>query len=146
MVVLQKNISVIEVQWSPPLQPNGRLQAYTIFVSPPVPPISLSVNALRRNATLYIDFEAKKEYTVTVTATNHLYESSHSTPVKFHYDDVEMVNGVNNLKVDKKTENSVTLSWTKSNVSDVYQITPRVKPPYPQMKAILVKEVPYTGW
>lgn len=143
--MVQKNISLIQVQWSPPARPNGELQSYTIFVSPPIPPVSLSVNALRRNATLHYEFEAKKEYTVTVTANNHMYESNHSAPFKFRYDDVEMVNGVSNLKVDKKTEYTVTLSWAKNNANNTYLITPRVKPPYPIIRPILVQEVPYTG-
>lgn len=142
--VVKKNMSLIEVRWSPPIHPNGKLQAYTIFLSPPTPPFSLSVNAMRKNATLYFDFEAKKEYTITVTANNQMYESNHSAPFKFRFDDVEMVNGVANLKVDKKTENSITLSWTHTN-GTMYHIAPRVKPPYPQINAILTYDVPYTG-
>ncbi|XP_065222382.1 sortilin-related receptor-like [Planococcus citri] len=144
VAVTVRNTSLIEVSWQPPVSPNGQLQGYTVFLTPPYPPFSLSVHHSRRNISLYYEFENQKNYTVTVAATNVHFESDTSAPSRFSIKSSEFDNGVRNLKIDKKTETSVTLSWAKSNISDTYSVRPRIMPPYATPPTYTVKEIPFT--
>lgn len=53
----QRNGSRVEVNWQPPIHPNGQITGYQVFMSPPFPVKSVFVQSVKTSYTFDEEFE-----------------------------------------------------------------------------------------
>ncbi|XP_017764096.1 PREDICTED: sortilin-related receptor-like [Eufriesea mexicana] len=136
VTVTQKNGTRVEVTWQPPLNPNGVIRLYEVFVAPPHPPIRF----IRKNTSVILDmsFEAGKNYSFWVIAKNTQQESASSNVATLTFDGSANIDNIEDLKVVATTNYSVTLRWKKMENADCYLISPKGPATYPAMSMIII--------
>lgn len=139
ITAVQTNGSHVLLSWNKPIHPNGQIINYQICWYPPLPPIKLNLNGNETAHLLSAYFEPDQEYSFYVIAINKAYEGKRSKVVKLKFDGDAKLNEVEELKVEKKTENTVTLSWKYTKTVEGFTIA--VIPPdnYPQMMSRVTK-------
>ena len=129
----QKNGTRIEVSWQPPHVPNGLITGYDVFMTPPIPP--MTVHTQKTSVIIDTAFEAAKNYSFWVVAKNKEYASGSSNVQTITFDGSANIDHIEDLKVIDKTNHSVTLSWKKIDAADGYIITPRAPLGYPVIQS-----------
>lgn len=130
VVAVQKNGTVVEVSWRPPLYPNGLITGYELYVSPPLPPRQYPTSKTSALVGIVPGFG---EYSFWVIAKNRRASSITSTIATLVFDGAAIIEEVKDLKVSETTNNSVTLTWKKVNGAEGYNVTPRAPLPYPML-------------
>lgn len=131
ITVVQQSASQVQVSWLAPVQTNGPITEFTVCMTPPIPPMCKNVHSSKTKVLMDSDFSPKMNYSFWVVAKNSRYESSSSAVVELHFDDAAFIEGIKGLYVDKKTDQSITLSWQKIDDAEGYIIHPRANIPYP---------------
>ncbi|XP_044254445.1 sortilin-related receptor-like isoform X1 [Tribolium madens] len=139
VTAVQTNGSHVLLSWNKPTHPNGQIINYEIGWYPPRPPIKLKLNGNETAHLLSAYFEPNREYNFYVIAHNKKYESKQSKVTKLKFDGDAKLHEIQNVKVDKKTENSVTLSWKYNKTVEGYTVA--IIPPndYPRMLSRVTK-------
>lgn len=127
----QQNGTRVEVSWRPPMNPNGPIVGYQIFVTPPIPPQSY----YQQKTSLVVNtaFEAGVNYSFWVVAKTKEHESNSSNLATLTFDGSANIDNIKNLIVTATTNSTVTLSWDKQPIADGYHVTPIPPQPYPAM-------------
>ncbi|XP_046432202.1 sortilin-related receptor-like isoform X1 [Neodiprion fabricii] len=133
----QKNGTKIEVSWRPPLCPYGPITGYEVFMQPPIPPKSYTV----QKTSLIIDtaFEADKKYSFWVIAKNKEYESNSSIVEIIVFDGAANIDDIENLSVLAVTNSTVSLTWDKRPNVTGYHVTPKGPDPYPALRTTITE-------
>lgn len=134
----QRNGTRVEVSWRPPIRPNGPITGYEVFVSPPIPPTSYSLQ--KTSWIIETAFEAGTNYSFWVIARNRENESNSSNVETLVFDGAANIDDIKHLSVIAMTNLSVTLTWDKIANVNGYHVNPRGPPPYPALRPITTAE------
>ncbi|XP_050441242.1 sortilin-related receptor-like isoform X2 [Adelges cooleyi] len=139
VIVKQVNAEEVQVTWTRPENPAGRISSYNVYIEPPHPPMVLSVEADFNNATQSYPvrsslYKKNIEYSFWVTARSSEYESERSAVKRFHFDEDSLVDIDLKLNVTNTTENTITLCWESIDYAEgfnVMSVAPVKDGPYP---------------
>ena len=134
VTAVQRNGTRVEVSWHTPMHSNGAITSYEVFMTPPIPPVSLQ--AFQKTQISIEDaFESGKNYSFWVVAKNVKYESVSSNVATLTFDGSADINKIEDLYVIEKTNHSVKLSWKQMQNADSYIITPVGPLSYPKLES-----------
>ncbi|XP_073946301.1 sortilin-related receptor-like isoform X2 [Choristoneura fumiferana] len=127
--VTQLTGSRISVAWDPPKTPQGQLQSYTVYYTPPIPPMEIMTRSTETNMTIKGYFKPNKNYSFWVTATNGAFTSNSSEVQTIMFDDVGDVDDLSNVSLARINESTAFLTWPKIRGIEGYKLL--VRPPRP---------------
>ncbi|TRY76952.1 hypothetical protein TCAL_09210 [Tigriopus californicus] len=117
----------IRVSWTPPRNPNGRLERYIIRVSPN----NREYEQVANQTSITIDgmFEPKRKYSFTVTAVNYDYYGEPSSPMEIVFNNNMVEERVEDLRILNVGANSVAVSWRSIPSIDQFKLNYKNKNP-----------------
>ncbi|XP_011301031.1 sortilin-related receptor [Fopius arisanus] len=130
VTAVQRNGSRVEVSWKVPLQPNGPISGYDVYMSPP----NLNFSTQKTSYVIDIPYTAGQTYLFWVIAKNRDLQSNSSIIAKLTFDGSANIDDIRGLRIIDTTNNSVHLTWDKHVGVDGYHVTPRASVPYPVLK------------
>ncbi|KAF6211596.1 hypothetical protein GE061_012109 [Apolygus lucorum] len=140
--VKQINVTHVDVEWTPPLKPNGNLAYYEVFIKPPIPPLRFPVFAANVSATVEGRFIHGESYSVWVTATNEIGPTA-SNIVRFTADDAASVGSVPNFVVVRINDTSVGWTWSPVKDAEGYEVEVWAHLPYAYLPTVRTNDTQY---
>lgn len=136
VTAVQRNGSRVEVSWRAPLQPNGVITGYEVYVAPP----TLHFSTDKTSHVIDIPYTADETYSFWVISKNREHDSNSSIIVKLTFDGSSNIDDIKGLRVIDTTNNSAHLTWNKLAGVDGYHVTPRAPLPYPVLNTSLTRD------
>nr|CAD7443909.1 unnamed protein product [Timema bartmani] len=140
LTVVQLTSSQVQVSWMAPAQPNGIIQEYTVFLSPPIPPLSRKTTSDQQSVVIESTYKPGQIYSYWVRARNGAAESNDSRPQTLLFDESSVIGSIQGLVITSKNDYSVVLSWKPLNKVEGYRVYPRANPPLPRLDSFIVSE------
>ncbi|KAL4715818.1 hypothetical protein ACJJTC_006397 [Scirpophaga incertulas] len=135
--------SRVQVLWDPPRYPNGEIKYYTVYYSPPLPPMQKNI-APKESKTMAITvkgyFKPNTDYSFWVTATNNAFTSNSSEVANITFEDSGDVDDLVNVSMSRLTPTSVYLEWHKIRGIEGYRVQLRMPYNYSKRDAIETKD------
>jgi hypothetical protein len=139
ITAVQKNGSHVLLSWNKPVNPNGQIVNYQICWYPPLPPIKLKLSGNETAHLLAAFFEPDVVYSFYVIAHNRKYESKRSEVATLKFDGDPKLPEIEFLKVNKVSENSVSLSWKYNKTVEGFNVNIIPEKEYPRMEVRTTK-------
>nr|CAD7431907.1 unnamed protein product [Timema monikensis] len=140
LTVVQLTSSQVQVSWMVPAQPNGIIQEYTVFLSPPIPPLARKTTSDQQSVVIESTYKPGHIYSYWVRARNGAAESNDSRPQTLLFDESSVIGSIQGLVITSKNDHSVVLSWKPLNKVEGYHVYPRANPPLPRLDSFIVSE------
>uniref|UniRef100_A0A8D9B9P9 Sortilin-related receptor n=1 Tax=Cacopsylla melanoneura TaxID=428564 RepID=A0A8D9B9P9_9HEMI len=132
--------SRLGVKWAKPIEPNGQILEYSIYVTPPLPPLEFMASPDQTEAIIeYPQFKPNQKYSVWVTASN-TYKSFNSNIVTLVMEASVFMEGVRNLRAVGIFPSEVILTWDPVDDARGYVVKSHTEPPYPRFPTLTTKE------
>ncbi|XP_063217852.1 sortilin-related receptor-like [Bacillus rossius redtenbacheri] len=123
----------VNVSWNVPHSRNGVIKEYTVMLSPPLPPLSETVDGRTTHAVLESAFTPGANYTFWVSAKNGGGVSNDSKPAILEFDGSAIIELVQGLVASEVDAHTVQLSWMSLGNVPGYTVKMRANPPYPEV-------------
>lgn len=137
MIARQQTGSAVQIEWSPPIEPNGLLIGYTIMFVPPLPPLTINVSPKETSKIIHESyFKPKHNYTFWVIAKNSEFDSNSSETVSLEFDSMGDIDDLKDLTVKNISSTSVNVTWNDIRAIDGYAVKRRLPFPYPELPII----------
>ncbi|XP_039293247.1 sortilin-related receptor-like [Nilaparvata lugens] len=144
--VVQKSGNQVEVSWQAPHRPNGRLQGYIVYATPPLPPLEHHSSPNTTSTTITSFFMADVAYSFWVVAKNGQYESRKSEVKNLWFDGSAVLHRVSGLHATYVGETAVSLAWDRIPQVEGYIVRALVGVPYPQKPVNRTKDAEITSF
>ncbi|XP_026686698.1 sortilin-related receptor [Diaphorina citri] len=132
--------SKLRVKWAKSVHPNGILMEYSVYLSPPLPPLEFVVDSTQTETVIeYPQFKPNENYSIWVTASN-TYKSPNSKVANLMMEPSVFLEGVQHLRATSILPAEVILTWDKVSDAEGYEIKSHIPPPYPMFPYITTKE------
>ncbi|CAB3366798.1 Hypothetical predicted protein [Cloeon dipterum] len=117
-----KSSNELEVSWNEPLKANGIIVSYTLFMSPPYPPIEQQLYPKPNHHVIKMDFLPDEPYSIWMTVKNGR-ETSNTSEITSAKISGSVVAPIEGLNVTKVSNDSVTLMWRGVQNADGYRVS-----------------------